>query len=106
MKYIYYNDKKIICISKSLNKDTKLNVKIVEDDFDMSSEIQDEDGKMIKLENSISLEDFLAKFDTDYVASRVNEYPSIEEQLDTLYHGGYDAWKSTIQEIKNKYPKS
>lgn len=41
----------------------------------------------------------------DYVSRRQEEYPSIEDQLDILYHEGYDAWKAKIQEIKNKYPK-
>lgn len=41
-----------------------------------------------------------------YKYKRAAEYPSITEQLDTLYHGGYDAWKAEIQAIKDKYPKS
>ena len=41
-----------------------------------------------------------------YIAKRAAEYPSITDQLDTLYHGGYDAWKAQIQAIKNKYPKA
>lgn len=41
----------------------------------------------------------------DYVSRRQEEYPSIEDQLDILYHEGYDTWKAKIQEIKNKYPK-
>jgi hypothetical protein len=40
-----------------------------------------------------------------YKDKRVAEYPSIVDQLDTLYHGGYDAWKASIQAIKNKFPK-
>jgi hypothetical protein len=40
-----------------------------------------------------------------YKDKRAAEYPSITEQLDTLYHGGYDAWKAEIQAVKNKYPK-
>jgi len=40
-----------------------------------------------------------------YVELRAAEYPSIPDQLDTLYHGGYDAWKATIQAVKDKYPK-
>jgi hypothetical protein len=40
-----------------------------------------------------------------YATKRQTEYPPIAEQLDTLYHGGYDAWKEEIQAIKNKYPK-
>jgi len=40
-----------------------------------------------------------------YKDKRRAEYPSIPDQLDTLYHGGYDAWKATIQAVKAKYPK-
>jgi rhodanese-related sulfurtransferase len=40
-----------------------------------------------------------------YKAKRAAEYPSIQEQFDTLYHGGYDAWKAAIQAVKDKYPK-
>jgi hypothetical protein len=40
-----------------------------------------------------------------YQRQRAAEYPSIVDQLDTLYHGGYDAWRATIQAVKDKYPK-
>jgi hypothetical protein len=40
-----------------------------------------------------------------YQDQRKKEYPSFAEQFDTLYHGGYDAWKATIDAIKLKYPK-
>ena len=40
-----------------------------------------------------------------YKSQRRAEYPSIEEQLDTIYHSGVDAWKTTIKTIKDKYPK-
>lgn len=40
-----------------------------------------------------------------YKAKRAAEYPSFADQFDTLYHGGYDAWKTQIQAIKDKYPK-
>jgi hypothetical protein len=40
-----------------------------------------------------------------YKYKRAAEYPSITEQLDTLYHGGYDAWKAKVQAVKAKYPK-
>lgn len=42
---------------------------------------------------------------TEYQRNRVAEYPSIVDQLDILFHGGYEAWKEQIQEVKNKYPK-
>lgn len=35
---------------------------------------------------------------------RKKEYPSIEEQLDTIYRDGLEHWKSEIQDIKSKYP--
>ena len=40
-----------------------------------------------------------------YKYNRANEYPSIADQLDALYHKGYDGWKAEIEAIKNKYPK-
>jgi hypothetical protein len=40
-----------------------------------------------------------------YKELRAAEYPSFADQFDTLYHGGYDAWKATIQAVKDKYPK-
>jgi len=41
----------------------------------------------------------------EYQNFREKEYPSIKEQLDILYHQGYDGWKEKIKEIKDKYPK-
>jgi len=41
-----------------------------------------------------------------YKGLRQAEYPSIPDQLDTLYHGGIDAWKAEIKTVKDKYPKS
>ena len=37
--------------------------------------------------------------------NRASDYPSIAEQLDEIFHNGLDAWKATIQETKDKYPK-
>tara|TARA_Y100000401_G_scaffold111748_1_gene110344 strand:- start:437 stop:751 length:315 start_codon:yes stop_codon:yes gene_type:complete len=39
-------------------------------------------------------------------SKRVLEYPTIEDQLDDIYHNGIDGWKATIKTIKDKYPKS
>lgn len=36
---------------------------------------------------------------------RATAYPSVADQLDTLYHGGYDAWKATITAVKEEFPK-
>ena len=41
----------------------------------------------------------------DYQSKRRSEYPSIEDQLDDIYHNGVDTWKASIKAIKDKYPK-
>ena len=62
----------------------------------------DQDNNVITI--NVSLVDAeVAKY--AYIGQRQQEYPSIVDQLDTLYHGGYDAWKASIDVVKNKYPK-
>lgn len=41
-----------------------------------------------------------------HVEPRRKEYPSIADQLDTIYHDGLDAWKAQIKAVKDKYPKA
>ena len=43
---------------------------------------------------------------TTYTEARREEYPSIEDQLDKIYHSGVNAWKAEIKVIKDKYPKT
>ena len=70
----------------------------------------DKDGNSINLEQSkidaarTTLNAELAA--TKYQRDRAAEYPSIEDQLDDIYHNGIDGWKATIKAIKDKYPKS
>ena len=40
-----------------------------------------------------------------YKSQRKAEYPSIEDQLDTIYHSGVAGWKTKIKAIKDNYPK-
>ena len=40
-----------------------------------------------------------------YAEQRATAYPSIADQLDTIYHQGLDAWKATILAVKEEYPK-
>lgn len=40
-----------------------------------------------------------------YKEKRAKAYPSIADQLDILYHQGFDAWKSAIQAVKEEFPK-
>ena len=40
-----------------------------------------------------------------YKEQRAAEYPSMADQFDQIFHDGIDAWKASIQVIKDKYPK-
>ena len=40
-----------------------------------------------------------------YAVPRQKAYPSIADQLDTIYHSGIDAWKATITAVKEEFPK-
>ena len=40
-----------------------------------------------------------------YKTARAAAYPSIADQLDTIYHQGLDAWKATILAVKEEFPK-
>ena len=40
-----------------------------------------------------------------YSEKRASAYPSIADQLDTIYHDGLDAWKLQVQAVKDLHPK-
>ncbi len=47
-----------------------------------------------------------AEYDNkEYQRQRAAAYPSIADQLDTIYHEGIDAWKLTILAVKEEFPK-
>ena len=78
----------------------KLNPSIVKIDGNIA---YDKDGNEV----AYDLAAVQAYFDAhEYQSKRAREYPSFADQFDTLYHGGYDAWKAQIDAIKLKYPKA
>ena len=62
----------------------------------------DKDGKAVAIDIDAVNAEF-AKL--EYVNKRQEEYPSVVDQLDLIYHSGIDAWKTKIKETKDKYPK-
>lgn len=69
----------------------------------------DKDGNLVTLNETLVTAE-IARLKSEFEAKeyqrlRVSEYPSFADQFDLLYHGGYDAWKSAIQAVKDKYPK-
>jgi hypothetical protein len=70
--------------------------------------IDDSTGAFDKDGNKVEIDLALVNAWVDpeaYKAKRAAEYPSIVDQLDTLYHEGHEGWKAKIQAVKNKYPK-
>jgi hypothetical protein len=41
-----------------------------------------------------------------YADLRAAAYPSIQDQLDTIFHRGLDAWKAEIQVVKDTFSKT
>ena len=69
----------------------------------------DKDGKSVTLDQS-KIDAARTTLNAEYAAleysrNRAAEYPSIEDQLDDIYHNGVAGWKTTIKAIKDKYPK-
>ena len=69
----------------------------------------DKDGKSVTLEQS-KIDAARTTLNAEYAAleysrNRAAEYPSIEDQLDDIYHNGVAGWKTTIKAVKDKYPK-
>ena len=67
--------------------------------------IFDKDGKFITVEQSKIDAARIELSKLDYQWKRADEYPSVVDQLDLIYHSGIDAWKAKIKETKDKYPK-
>ena len=77
--------------------------------IDDSAGAFDKDGNKVTLDDAKvaaarkSIDDAYAA--VEYQRKRKEEYPSIEDQLDDIYHNGVDGWKATIKAVKDKYPK-
>jgi len=69
---------------------------------EMGDVYYDADDKIVEVNESLVQAYIHAN---DYRVQRRIAYPSIVDQLDTLYHGGYDAWKATIKQVKDDIPK-
>ena len=52
------------------------------------------------------LTELQAEYDAkQYQRNRASAYPSWQEQMDLLYHGGVDALKAELKKTKDKFPK-
>ena len=103
MKYFSPSTKGFYGLEHQENKPNDC-VEITDEDY---KRVQSYDAVLYQLSSDINGKPILIDKidDRAYTQKRQQEYPSIVDQLDTLYHGGYDAWKASIDVVKNKYPK-
>ena len=76
----------------------------------MNNEVGGEIANPHSLPTEQECTDGVAALQTDwdgktYARSREEEYPTIVDQLDDIFHNGIDGWKAAIQVTKDKYPK-
>jgi len=76
------------------------------DDYESVDWYDDAVPKPTKSECLAKVAELQAEYDNQrYARDRAYAYPSMEYQMDVLYHHGYDGWKAMIDEIKAQYPK-
>ena len=64
-----------------------------------------ENAPSIEALNS-KLSELISKWEANqYQRDRASAYPSWQDQMDLLYHGGVDALKAELKKTKDKYPK-
>ena len=63
------------------------------------------DGKVVYSDPVEVAEDADAMAAMQTRKNRRAAYPSIEDQLDKIYHEGLDAWKVDIKKVKDAHPK-
>ena len=71
-------------------------------------EIVYHDGQTPPTEEAIQakLAELQADYDSkQYQRDRASRYPSTAEQLDLLYHQGFEGWKTEIKKVKDQFPK-
>ena len=67
---------------------------------------QDSSTKPTEAEIDAEVIRLQAEYDNSvYQRNRAAEYPSVVDQLDKMFHSGFQAWKDEIQKVKEKYPK-
>lgn len=86
-RYFMSNELKKLIIDVTTGEQSLVDLSVEE-----ISQMETDHNKFLEIENN-------------YVVKRVREYPSIADQLDTIYHEGIDAWKATIAAVKQEYPK-
>ena len=92
--------KKVIDAIKAINPNAEV---VIRGDSVDDCEIQ-----WLEKTSEISKEDIKSKMSSmEYIYKREEEYPSLKDQLDMIYHAGQggDGFQKAIKAVKDKYPK-
>ena len=108
MKYLYFKQDGRLHIKSKTNVPELAaefpNPIAVHDSYDtmIADGVAEEEGMPIPRREKTRAE---IEADITYSERRADAYPSIEDQLDKIFHEGIDAWKTEIQTIKDANPK-
>ena len=75
----------------------------VPDDFSIYAETTETDEEGLSSQRELTYDEINTKL--TYAEKRASSYPSIPDQLDSLFHNGLEGWKAEIQAIKDQFPK-
>ena len=97
-----------LCLER--HGDTKIAWSGNADNYDSLDKVKRTDGETLKFtwdEVLIKKTELVAEYDAqEYARNRDAEYPAVKDQLDYMFHNGFDKWKEDIvQPVKDKYPK-
>ena len=113
MIYLYINqtEDRVVLISKKQILDAisdECVEYIVNDSFDLTKEMTDEEGTPIYLEGFLTATEFLERYNSDYISQRTGAYPPIEDYLDAVVKDDTAAiakYKSDCLAVKSRFPK-
>ena len=81
----------------------------IEDAKPLYKQVDNERSEFESADYDQAIEDLaqakLDEQDNGYKRARQMAYPSIEDQLDEIFHNGIDSWKEIIQKVKDDNPK-
>jgi hypothetical protein len=113
MKYLYVNqaEDRVVSINKKSVPEVITSdcvEYIVNDSFDLTKEMTDEEGNSISLEGFLTATEFLERYNADYISQRTGAYPPIEDYLDAIVKNDTTAiekYKSDCLAVKTRFPK-
>lgn len=113
MRYLYINqtENRISLISKKPEPEiiTDNCVEyIVQDNFDLTKEMDDGFGDVKALEGFLTAEEFLARYNSDYQSQRAGAYPPVEDYLDAVVKNdtaAIEKYKADCLAVKAAFPK-